>query len=250
MLIIPAIDIRGGKCVRLYQGDFDKETVYSDDPCAVAEMWVEQGAEILHVVDLDGAREGSPQNLSLVQKIVGRTGARVQIGGGLRTEADVGRAFQAGAARVVLGTALLANATLADTLVRKYDAGLIVASLDSRNGRVMTCGWTDRTCVDAVDAARRLMASGLCEFVYTDVGRDGTLRGPDLGGLERFLDLGPKVLASGGVSCVEDIVSLRNLERRGLRGVIVGKALYVGRFSLAEAIAVAEGAENGEVTGC
>ena len=255
MLVIPAIDMRGGKCVRLYEGDFRRETVYSDDPIAVAERWCEQGASVLHVIDLDGARLGSPQNLGAVESIVRRTGAAVQYGGGLRTEADVECAFRAGVKRVIMGTALMRSPALLEGLVRRYGPG-VLAALDCRAGVVLDRGWTGATGVSLLDAAGYLLARGLSEFVYTDASRDGTLKGPDLDGVRALLKTGAGVIASGGVSRLGDIAALAELETDGLRGVIVGKALYLGIFSLGEATAVAGrracGEEDArrEVTGC
>ncbi|MEX0974418.1 MAG: HisA/HisF-related TIM barrel protein, partial [Bacillota bacterium] len=232
MLIIPAIDLRGGKCVRLYRGDFNRETVFSDDPVATAQGWVDQGATTLHVIDLDGAKQGVPQNLGTVQNIVHRTGARVHLGGGLRTRADVERAFDAGAVKVNVGTALLGDPGLLYWLVEEHREH-VLAALDCRDGMVLARAWQHDTGVPLIEAANRLIAAGLTEFVYTDVFRDGTLSGPDLQGISRLLDVGAKVIASGGVSRLEDVAALTALEGRGLQAIIIGRALYAGALTLA-----------------
>ncbi len=230
MLVIPAIDLRGGHAVRLLQGDFERETVYGEDPVAVAQRWRDEGAEIVHVVDLDGARAGEPRQLDLVRAIA--EVVPVEAGGGLRTEADVARAIDAGARRVVLGTAAL-DLDLVTTLTVEYGEWLVVA-LDTRSGVVATEGWTQETERTLIELADNLIQIGIQRFLHTDVERDGTLTAPNLDSLRELIALGTPVIASGGVSSLDDLSRLRDL---GAEAVVVGRALYEGAFTLPEAIA-------------
>ncbi len=230
MLVIPAIDLRGGHAVRLLQGDFERETVYGEDPVAVAQRWRDEGAEIVHVVDLDGARAGEPRQLDLVRAIA--EVVPVEAGGGLRTEADVARAIDAGARRVVLGTAAL-DLDLVTTLTVEYGEWLVVA-LDTRSGVVATEGWTQETERTLIELADNLIQIGIQRFLHTDVERDGTLTAPNLDSLRELIALGTPVIASGGVSSLDDLSRLRDL---GAEAVVVGRALYESAFTLPEAIA-------------
>jgi phosphoribosylformimino-5-aminoimidazole carboxamide ribotide isomerase len=230
MLVIPAIDLRGGRAVRLLQGDFDRETVYGDDPVAVARQWRDQGAEMIHVVDLDGARAGEPRQLDLVHAIA--EVVPVEVGGGLRTQADVARAVEAGARRVVVGTAAL-DLDLITALVVELGEWLVVA-LDTRSGVVATEGWTQETERTLLELADELIGIGVQRFLHTDVERDGTLTAPNLDALRELIALGAPVIASGGVASLDDIARLRDL---GVEAVVTGRALYEGTFTLPEAIA-------------
>lgn len=230
MLVIPAIDLRAGRAVRLMQGDFARETVYGDDPVAVARRWRDGGAEMMHVVDLDGARAGRPEQLELVGKIA--RVVPVEVGGGLRSEADVARAVQSGVQRVVLGTAAL-DLDLVTALVVEYGERLVVA-LDTRSGMVATEGWTQESERTLVELAQELIDIGVRRFLHTDVERDGTLTEPNFNSLRQLIELGAPVIASGGVATLDDIGRLRDL---GAEAVIVGRALYEGAFTLQEAIA-------------
>jgi phosphoribosylformimino-5-aminoimidazole carboxamide ribotide isomerase len=230
MLVIPAIDLRGGRAVRLLQGDFDRETVYGDDPVAVARQWRDQGAEMIHVVDLDGARAGEPRQLDLVHAIA--EVVPVEVGGGLRTQADVARAVEAGARRVVVGTAAL-DLDLITALVVELGEWLVVA-LDTRSGVVATEGWTQETERTLLELADELIGIGVQRFLHTDVERDGTLTAPNLDSLRELIALGAPVIASGGVASLDDIARLRDL---GVEAVVTGRALYEGTFTLPEAIA-------------
>lgn len=232
MLIIPAIDLQNGHCVRLLQGDFAKETVYGDDPVQVARHWRDAGAELLHVVDLDGARQGHPAQLDLVQAIAHT--ALIQLGGGLRTEDDVQAALDAGAQRVVLGTAAL-DIPFAERLARRYGESLIVA-LDTRGGKVAVQGWVEQTAWSLLDLARALIEVGVQRFLHTDVERDGALTSPNYASLERLIALGVPVIASGGVASLEHIERLHEI---GAEAVIVGRALYERSIDLTEALTVA-----------
>jgi phosphoribosylformimino-5-aminoimidazole carboxamide ribotide isomerase len=232
MRIIPAIDLQGGRCVRLLRGDFERETVYGDDPVEVAAHWHEAGATLLHVVDLDGARAGRPVQLDLVRRIAATI--PIQIGGGLRTEADVQSAVDVGARRVVVGTAAL-DLTFARGLAERYGTQLIVA-LDTRDGRVAVQGWVEQSEWSMLDLARALIDAGVQRFLHTDVERDGALTSPNFRSLADLLALGAPVIASGGVASLEHIRQLRDL---GAEAVIVGRALYERAFDLPEAVAIA-----------
>lgn len=233
MLVVPAIDLQGGRAVRLLRGDFSRETVYGDDPVAVARRWREAGATLLHVVDLDGARQGRPVQLDLVRSIAGE--APVQLGGGLRSHDDVVAAFQAGVQRVVLGTAAL-NARLIEELAAgPLGVGdRLVVAIDTRDGHVAIEGWTEKSGRELLDLARTLIGAGVRRFLHTDVERDGALTSPNFISLQTLIDLGVPVIASGGVATLEHIERLRNM---GAEAVIVGRALYEGAIDLREAIA-------------
>lgn len=239
-LLLPAIDIRGGAAVRLTQGDYDRETRYDADPLDAARRWVEGGAEIVHVVDLDGARGGSPQNLPIVAAMTAAIGVPVQLGGGLRDRGAVEAAFEAGAARAVLGTSAQRDPELLGALASAHGER-IVASVDARGARVAVEGWERATSTTVPDAVERLGALGVSRFVYTPVEVDGTLEGPGLDGLGAVLDAceatGATLIYSGGVGTLSDLAALRDLRAAALEGVIVGRALYERRFSVAEGVA-------------
>jgi phosphoribosylformimino-5-aminoimidazole carboxamide ribotide isomerase len=232
MFIIPAIDLRGGRCVRLLRGDFERETVYGDDPVEVAGHWRDAGAKLLHVVDLDGARAGRPAQLDLVRRIAETI--PIQAGGGLRTEADVQSAVDAGAQRVVVGTGAL-DLDFARGLADRYGERLVVA-LDTRDGKVAVRGWVEQSEWTMLDLARALIDAGVPRFLHTDVERDGALTSPNLASLEELSALGAPVIASGGVASLEHIRQLRDL---GAEAVIVGRALYERTIELREAMAIA-----------
>jgi phosphoribosylformimino-5-aminoimidazole carboxamide ribotide isomerase len=234
MILLPAVDIRGGRAVRLRQGDFGSETVYADDPLEAARSFVEAGAELLHVVDLDGAREGRPANLGHLRRIAGELEVPVQFGGGLRSLEAVGDALGAGAGRVVLGTAALKDVDLLDEALRRHGDRVAVA-VDVRGGRVSVAGWTEETEGAPEEVIRGLQERGVEHFVYTNVDRDGTLEGPDPGEVRRVGEaIAGQFVYSGGVGSVEDLGALRELGLANLEGVISGKALYEGRFTVAE----------------
>jgi phosphoribosylformimino-5-aminoimidazole carboxamide ribotide isomerase len=234
MILLPAVDIRGGQAVRLRQGDFGSETVYAEDPLEAARSFVEAGAELLHVVDLDGAREGRPANLDHLRRIAGELEVPVQFGGGLRSLAAVGDALGAGAGRVVLGTAALKDADLLDEALRRHGERVAVA-VDVRGGRVSVAGWTEETEGAPEDVIRGLQERGVERFVYTNVDRDGTLEGPDPAEVRRVGEaIAGRFAYSGGVGSLEDLGALRGLGLANLEGVISGKALYEGRFTVAE----------------
>jgi phosphoribosylformimino-5-aminoimidazole carboxamide ribotide isomerase len=235
MYILPAIDIKDGKVVRLRQGDFDQAMVFADDPVAVAHQWQEAGAAWLHVVDLDGARLGRPVNTDFVLQICQITGLRVQVGGGLRRVEDIAALLAHDIDRVVLGTAVVTSPASARELVEIWGERIVVA-LDAREGQVATAGWTAGSAWTAPDLATELAGAGVRRLIYTDIGRDGTLGGPNFAGLAAVQRAaGPEVgvIASGGIAHLDH---LRALKEMGLEGAIIGRALYSGDISLGEAI--------------
>jgi len=240
MTIYPAIDIKGGRCVRLTQGRADQETIYAENPATVAEEFRAAGSAWVHVVDLDGAFAGEPRNLAAVQAITA-LGLRVQLGGGLRTRAAVDRAIGSGVSRVVIGTrAAESEAFVADLVSAHGDK--VAVGIDAKDGRVAVKGWVDTMALTALDLARRMAAIGVRTVIHTDIGTDGMLTGPNFPAQEAMLALpGIRVIASGGVSRREDVVRLAELARRyaNLDGVIVGKALYEKRVSLPDLLAIA-----------
>jgi len=234
--LYPAIDILDGNAVRLVQGDFDARTVYEDDPLAAADAWVKAGARQLHVVDLDGARSGKPANLEHLRRISGELGVDVQYGGGLRSARSVREALQAGAARVLLGTAAFADPQLLEEVLAAHGPERVLVSVDARGGRVATAGWTERSELSAQEALLGLHARGVRRFVFTDVDRDGMLEGPDLDAVRRLAGaVEGELVYSGGIGHLADLEALARLRAPNLDGVIVGKALYERRFTVAEA---------------
>jgi phosphoribosylformimino-5-aminoimidazole carboxamide ribotide isomerase len=232
MILLPAVDIRGGRAVRLRQGRFDQETVYADDPLAAARSFVEAGARFLHVVDLDGARAGRPANLHHLERIRDGLEVPVQYGGGLRSIASVRGALGAGADRVVVGTAAYTDPEFLDEALATF-GGRILVAVDVRGGQVSVAGWTRETQMRGEDVIRRLQQRGASRFVYTNVDRDGMLDGPDLEEVRRVAGaVRGRFLYSGGIGSLEDLERLRSLRLLNLAGVISGKALYEGRFGV------------------
>ncbi|MGH2897807.1 MAG: 1-(5-phosphoribosyl)-5-[(5-phosphoribosylamino)methylideneamino]imidazole-4-carboxamide isomerase [Solirubrobacteraceae bacterium] len=241
MILYPAIDIAEGRAVRLVQGDFDAETVYADTPLEAARAWVDAGATHLHIVDLDGARLGSPQNLEHLERVVAELGVPVQYGGGLRSAAAVGDALEAGAARAILGTAALRDPVFLDEVVARFGERIVV-SIDTRGGFVATAGWTQTTELPAGEAVERMQARGVRTFVFTNVDKDGLLGGPDLDEVRELAAVvRGQLIYSGGIGRREDLDALAALALENLGGVIVGKALYERRFTVAEGIAALAG---------
>jgi phosphoribosylformimino-5-aminoimidazole carboxamide ribotide isomerase len=240
MILLPAVDIRDGKAVRLQQGQFDRETVYADDPLEAARSFVEAGARFLHVVDLDGAREGEPANLHHLERIARELEVPVQYGGGLRSLLSVRKALAAGAERVVLGTAAYSDTDFLEQALETWDPRVLVA-VDVRGGHVSVAGWTRETQMLPDDVIRRMQRLGVTRFVYTNVDRDGMLQGPDLEEVKRVGEtIRGRFIYSGGIGSLEDLEALRALRLVNLAGVISGKALYEGRFGVREARAVLE----------
>jgi len=235
MEIIPAVDIRGGRCVRLYQGDFQRETVFGDDPVAVARSWQDAGATRLHVVDLDGAREGRPANAQVIGHIIEALLIPVQVGGGLRDRQPIDSYLEAGASRVVLGTVAVKDPSLLAEAIAEHGERIVVA-VDARVGMVAIEGWQEETPLSAVQLMSELAAKGVPRFIYTDALRDGTLRGPDFAALETVLArVGVPVIYAGGVSSIPDLVRLASLE---VEAAIIGQALYTGAVDFQQALKV------------
>lgn len=236
MLIIPAIDLKDGRCVRLFQGEMDKETVYFEEPVAAARHWLNEGAKFLHIVDLNGAVEGQPVHTKEVEAICRRPGLSVELGGGLRSVEAVEMALNLGVTRVVIGTAAYDNADLLRTLCKTFP-GKIVVGIDARAGKVAVKGWKETTSMDAVELAKRCEQDGASRIIYTDISRDGASTGVNL---DETLKIARAVkipiIASGGVATLDDIRRLSLLEKEGLDGVIVGKALYALAFTFRDAL--------------
>jgi phosphoribosylformimino-5-aminoimidazole carboxamide ribotide isomerase len=239
LILFPAIDIRAGHAVRLERGEYGRETVYDADPVDAARRWVEQGASFLHVVDLDGARSGKPENLEHVRRIASEVSAPIQLGGGLRDAETVAGALAAGAERVVLGTATLARPELVEALAVEH-GDRIVAGVDARSGQVAIEGWQRQTAATPADLIAELAGRGVGRFVYTPVEVDGTMEGPGIEGLRAVAaavaDSGAELIYSGGVGSLDHLRELAGLGLDSLAGVIVGRALYEGRFTVAEGI--------------
>ena len=234
MILYPAIDIRDGKAVRLAQGDYERETAYDDDPVAAARRWTEGGAHWLHVVDLDGAKAGEPVNLDHVRRIVAAVDVPVQLGGGLRDSKKVEEAISAGVERVVLGTAAVRDPALAEAVALAHGER-VVASIDARSGKVAAEGWAEESELEVTAAVAALGERGVRRFVYTPVEVDGLMEGPDLGSLRRVAEATDgEVIYSGGVGSIDDLRELAGLGLENVGGVIVGRALYERRFTVAE----------------
>jgi len=237
VILYPAIDIADGKAVRLVQGDFDAQTVYADSPLDAARSWVDAGARYLHMVDLDGARTGVPQNLHHLERVVSQLGVPVQYGGGLRCVDAVADAIAAGASRAILGTAAFRDVDFLDDVVARFGERIVV-SIDTRGGFVATAGWTETTQLPAAAVIERMQDRGVRTFVFTNVDKDGLLGGPDLDEVRRIAAVvRGRFMYSGGIGRREDLEALAALRQVNLIGVIVGKALYERRFTIAEGIA-------------
>ncbi len=236
MIILPAIDIKDGQCVRLYQGDYAQVTTYDIDPVSVAQRWQQAGASWLHVVDLDGAASGRPVNDGLIARMRAATDLHIEVGGGMRSLAHIERMLDSGVERVILGTAALTDRALLEAALERRGEHIAVG-LDARNGQIATSGWRETSPVQATTLARELSTLGVKRFIYTDIARDGALRGPNLAALEemqRAIDgTGATLIASGGVSSLADLRAIAALD---VEGAIVGKAIYTGDVDLAEAI--------------
>ena len=239
MIVVPAIDIRAGRVVRLRQGQVESESVYGSDPVAAARRWQSEGAARLHIVDLDAALDGRPQ-FDAVEAVIEGVEVPVEVGGGLRVLENAMRYRARGADRVIFGTAVIADPGVVQEAVRLWPEAVAVA-LDARGGKVAVAGWKEVTTEDAIDLAKRVGGWGVRRIQYTDVQRDGTLVGPNLKGIEEVARAsGLRVTAAGGVSCLDDLRRLRELTPAGVDEVVVGRALYEGRFSLGEALAAME----------
>lgn len=243
MILFPAIDIRKGKCVRLLEGRFDQETVYGEDPVAMARRWQEEGAEYLHVVDLDGALAGMPQNLAIIREICAQVDMPVQMGGGIRTLETIDEVFSAGVQRVILGSIAVRQPELVREACRRY-GDRIVVGIDAREGMVAVEGWGISGDVKAEDLACRMKEAGVRRIVFTDISRDGTLQGVNVEATRMLAKAaGISVIASGGVRDVNDILALKEVAADGVEGVIIGRAIYTGSVNLREALQIARGGE-------
>ena len=239
MTIFPAIDLRGGKCVRLFKGDFDQETVFSDQPAEVAQRWQAQGAQFLHLVDLDGARAGHSENLATVREILAAVTIPVELGGGIRTLENIDEVLALGVRRVILGSVAVRDPELVAAACAKY-GDRIVVGIDAKDGIVAVDGWGVSGDVDVITLAKRMKQAGVRTIIYTDISRDGTLAGVNVEATAKLArESGVHVVASGGVRDVRDIEALKPYEKDGIEGVIVGKSIYTGSLSLPEALAIA-----------
>jgi phosphoribosylformimino-5-aminoimidazole carboxamide ribotide isomerase len=238
MLVIPAIDLRGGRCVRLAQGRKDQTKVYDADPVAIARAFENEGAEILHIVDLDGAfAEANSRNREMLREVVGAISIPVQFGGGLRESDDVGRAIDLGVSRVVIGTVAAESPEILSEMLVRFGSKVIVVGIDAKGGTVATRGWESESKLDSLTLAQRAAAMGVERIVYTDIQRDGMFTGPNIEQTSLIArETGLKVTASGGVASIKDLLKLKALDQSGVDSVIIGKALYERRFSLAEAL--------------
>ncbi len=239
MLVIPAIDVKDGKCVRLVRGDFRRVTVYSENPAEMAGTWREKGAQRIHVVDLDGSRTGAPRNREIIRAIIGEAGVPVQVGGGIRDRETVDAYLGMGAGWVILGTAALRDEQFVRDACSSHP-GRIILGIDASDGRVAVQGWTEKTSTTAMAMARLYEGCGIAAIVYTDIKRDGTETGVNIAGTKNLArSISIPVIASGGVAGIRDIEKLVEIEKFGVAGVIVGKSLYTGALSLDEAVCVA-----------
>ncbi|SFA48561.1 1-(5-phosphoribosyl)-5-[(5-phosphoribosylamino)methylideneamino] imidazole-4-carboxamide isomerase [Anoxybacillus pushchinoensis] len=238
--IYPAIDMRGGKCVRLIQGDYNRETVYGHSPVEMARSFVSQGATWIHMVDLDGAKEGRRMNDTFVVEVAKTLGVSVQVGGGIRTEEDVAYYLEKGVARVILGSAAISNPSFVKAMLRTYGEQIVIG-IDAKNGFVATEGWTHTSTIEAVELGKQLAEAGAETFIFTDIATDGMLSGPNVEAVVRLAQATNKhVIASGGIRSLDDLRALKRWEREGIAGAIVGKALYTEQFTVAEALKAVE----------
>ena len=238
MIIIPAVDIKDGRCVRLLQGRKDAETIYSDDPVQMAKKWESQGAELIHVIDLDGAFQQHPQNSDAIKKTVEQLDIPVQVGGGIRNEKTIRQYIEIGVERVIIGTEAIKNPKLVKKACKAFPEQIVVA-IDARRGMVAVEGWTQTTPMKAIDLAKRFEDCGVAAINFTDIDRDGMQTGPNIEETRRIAEaISIPVIASGGVSSIDDIKNLLPLNAVGITGIIIGKALYSGSLDLKDAIAL------------
>jgi phosphoribosylformimino-5-aminoimidazole carboxamide ribotide isomerase len=241
MQLYPAIDIKNGKCVRLFQGQFDQETIYNEHPYDVAKQWEDLGATYIHVVDLDGALDGQWVNQEAMQKIIDTVNVPIQTGGGVRTLDDIKQRLDLGIERVIIGTMAIKNPDFVREAVQRFGSKHIAVGIDAKNGKVATHGWEQVSDIEAVDFARTMKAMGVEVIIYTDISKDGTMAGPNIEQTKALVDAtGMDIIASGGVSKMQD---LENTQAIGVQGTIIGKALYLNAIALDEAIATFERGE-------
>ncbi len=238
MIFIPAIDLIDGKCVRLYMGDYSRKKEYADDPVEVAGRFRDEGAEYLHIVDLDAAKDPQKNNLKTIERIVKSIDIPVEVGGGIRTAERVKELRSIGVKRIIIGTMLVRNPDAFKELVEKYPE-LIAASIDAKNGTVYISGWTESGGLDAIELGKMVRDMGVGTIIYTNISRDGTLEGPDVDGIRRMAEeTGVSIIAAGGISSIEDLRRIKQLEKYGVIGVISGKAIYEKRFTVRQAVEV------------
>jgi phosphoribosylformimino-5-aminoimidazole carboxamide ribotide isomerase len=243
MIIIPAIDIRDGNCVMLTQGKIEQETIYSKDPVFIAKLFQAKGAKRLHIVDLDGAFLGFPKNIDIIQKIRAGVQIPIQVGGGVRNEKTVDKLVGMGVDYVIIGTIAIYNPDVLRKAFDKYRSKIMVA-IDARENKVAIGGWKETTSIDPEELAKKIKEMGVEEVIYTDIAKDGTMEGPNIEGIRRFLKASKlKVIASGGISNMEDVKKLMELEKEGLSGIIIGKALYTEAIKLEEVLKLVPPAE-------
>ncbi len=241
MIIFPAIDIRDGKCVRLEEGRFDRETIFAENPLEAARRWVEAGTEWLHIVDLDGARAGQPVNLKVVSEIAKTFNVKIQLGGGIRTAENVREILAAGIQRVILGSVAVRSPELVQQVCAEFGERIVIG-IDARGGEVAVDGWEKSGLMQVEDLALQMKKVGAARIIYTDISRDGMLTGVNIPATLQLAEKsGLAVIASGGVKGMEDVLALQALTKQGIEGVIIGKALYTGAISLPEALKVAQG---------
>ncbi len=247
MTIIPAIDLRGGRCVRLSQGQASAETVYSENPVKVAKRWYDEGAEMLHIVNLDAAlNKDDTENLKALERILFEVNIPVQFGGGVRTVEAVRRIDELGATRIVIGTTAIENPVLLEHIIEEFGSTIVVG-IDAREGKVALRGWEKLSNINAVDFAQKMAEMGIERIVYTDIARDGMLSGINIEATREIAEAsGLRVTASGGVASLDDIYALKEIEPSGVDSVIIGKALYEGLFTLGDALDAAEGYDEEE----
>jgi len=241
MLVIPAVDIRGGHCVRLYQGKLEQEEIYSKDPVFIAKLWQTEGAKRIHIVDLDGAFSGVMRNFVLIEKIRQTVNAILEIGGGIRNVKTAQKLIKLGIDKIILGTSLIYNPKLVKQMVNKYKKKIIV-SIDAVDGKIAIAGWKEVTAISVEEILEQIKKLGIEEIIYTDIKKDGTLEGPNLEAIKHVCkNFGGDIIACGGISSLDDVKNLKELEPPGLKGIIIGKALYTGKIKLSEAIKISEG---------
>lgn len=237
-IIYPAIDMRGGNCVRLLRGDYNQETVYGDSPFAMAQQFAAEGATWIHMVDLDGAKDGKRVNDQYVIEAAKQLSANIQIGGGIRSEADIAHYLENGVSRVIIGSIAVENPDFAIEMVKKYGRKIAIG-IDAKDGYVATHGWINTSTVKAVELGKRFADAGAETFIFTDIATDGTLAGPNVQAIEEMAKVtGKSVIASGGVSSLTDLEALKAVAEHGVSGAIVGKAIYENRFTVKEALEI------------
>ena len=238
MIVIPAVDIKGGKCVRLEQGFMNRETIFSDHPEEMALQWEGKGAERLHLVDLDGAVHGRPINKSVIKKVVDRVSIPVQLGGGIRELDTIEECINMGIDQIIIGTAAYKDPKLVSVACKRYP-GRVILAIDSRDNHVSVEGWTERTSITSIDLAKRFEDMGVAAIIYTDIDRDGMKRGLDIDAIRRFAsNINVPIIAAGGISLLGDIEDIVELEGDGVSGIIIGRALYDGSIKLEQAIGI------------